>query len=116
MPRNDRTASIRIAEPQMNVPCTMSGATVFGSTCRTSSVGVGVPTVMAASTYGSSRMESTMDRTRRTTRGMSGMTIAMTTASSPARDNDTTPMASRIAGIAISPSMMRMMMPSSQRM
>ena len=34
----------------MNVPCTISGAIVFGSTWRTSSVGVGVPTVMAAST------------------------------------------------------------------
>ena len=50
MPRKDRIASIRIAEAQMKVPCTISGATVLGSTWRTSSVGVGVPTVMAAST------------------------------------------------------------------
>ena len=57
-----------------------------------------------------------MERTRRTTRGISGMTMAMTTATSPARDSETTPMASRMAGIAISPSMMRMMKPSSQRM
>ncbi len=115
MPRKDRIASIRMAEPQMNVPCTISGAIVLGSTWRTSSVGVGVPTVMAASTYGSSRIDSTMARTRRTTRGISGMTMAITTASSPARESETTPMASRMAGIAISPSMTRMMMPSSQR-
>ncbi len=50
MPRKDRIASIRMAEPQMKVPCTISGAMVLGSTWRTSSVGVGVPTVMAAST------------------------------------------------------------------
>jgi hypothetical protein len=39
-----------MAEAQMKVPCTMSGAMVLGSTWRISRVGVGVPTVMAAST------------------------------------------------------------------
>ena len=34
----------------MKVPCTISGAMVLGSTCRTSSSGVGVPTEIAAST------------------------------------------------------------------
>jgi hypothetical protein len=43
------------------------------------------------------------------------MTMAITTAASPARDSDTTPMASRMAGMAISPSITRMMKPSSQR-
>ena len=49
-PRNDRIASIRMAEAAMKVPCTISGATVLGRTWRTSSSGVGVPTAMAAST------------------------------------------------------------------
>ena len=34
----------------MKVPCTISGATVFGRTWRHSSFGVGVPTETAAST------------------------------------------------------------------
>jgi hypothetical protein len=46
---------------------------------------------------------------------MSGTTIATITLNRPARKSDTSAMASRIAGIAISPSMKRMMMPSSQR-
>jgi hypothetical protein len=50
MPRNDRIASIRIAEAQMKVPCTISGATVLGKTWRMSSFGVGVPAMIAAST------------------------------------------------------------------
>ena len=41
--------------------------------------------------------------------------MAMMTEASPARDSDTTAMASRMAGIAMSPSMIRMMMLSSQR-
>ena len=42
--------------------------------------------------------------------------MAITTAIRPARESETTPIASKMAGIAISPSMMRMMLPSSQRM
>ena len=33
-PLNDRMASTRMAEAQMKVACTMSGAIVLGSTCR----------------------------------------------------------------------------------
>ena len=50
MPRNERIASTRIAEAQMKVPCTMSGATVFGRMWRTMSAGTRVPAMMAAST------------------------------------------------------------------
>ncbi len=50
MPRNDRMASIRMADAQMKVPCTIMGAIVLGSTCRHSSFGVDVPSVTAAST------------------------------------------------------------------
>ena len=49
-PRNDRIASIRIALAQMKVPCTISGATVFGRTWRMRRSGVGVPAMIAAST------------------------------------------------------------------
>ena len=78
-PRNDRIASIRIADAAMYVACTISGAIVLGRTCRTSSSGVGVPTAIAASTYGSSRIDSTTERTSRTTRGISGTTMATIT-------------------------------------
>ena len=54
-----------------------------------------------------------MDLTSRTTRGISGTMMAMITAASPARNSDTTAMASRIAGIAMRPSISRMMTPSS---
>ena len=43
-------ASIRMADAQMKVPCTIIGAMVLGSTCRHSSFGVDVPSVTAAST------------------------------------------------------------------
>ena len=42
--------------------------------------------------------------------------MATMTATSPAFDSDTTAIASRIAGMAISPSMTRMTIASSQRM
>ncbi len=41
--------------------------------------------------------------------------IAMITETRPLRNSETTAMASRMPGIAISPSMKRMMMPSSGR-
>src|SRR6185295_9846275 len=114
-PRNDRIASTRIAEATMYVACTISGGSVFGRMWRITSGRVGVPTEIAASTYGSSRTESTIARTSRTTRGISGMTIATITATIPAVHNDTSAIASRIAGIAISPSISRITGPSSQR-
>jgi hypothetical protein len=116
MPRKESTASIRIALAQTKVPCTISAGTVFGRMWRTSSTGVRVPAMMAASTYGSSRTESTIERTRRTTRGISGTMIATMTLSNPARNSETSAIASRIAGIAISPSISRITMASTQRM
>ena len=49
-PRNDRIASIRIAEAAMYVACTISGGTVLGRMWRKISGKVRVPTEMAAST------------------------------------------------------------------
>ena len=48
----------------------------------------------------SSRTESTMERTRRTTRGISGTVMATITLKSPARNNDTTAIASRMPMIS----------------
>ena len=42
---------------------------------------VGVPSDTAASTYGSSRIDSTSERTRRVTRGISGIAMATITES-----------------------------------
>ena len=52
MPRNGQDGLDQDRrKPQMNVPCTISGATVLRQhVAHGSSVGVGVPTVMAAST------------------------------------------------------------------
>ena len=75
-----------------------------------------MPTAIAASTYGSSRTDSTIERTRRTTRGISGIVIAMITVRRPPPHSETRPIASRIAGIAMSPSITRMTIASSQRM
>ena len=58
---------------------------------------------------------STMARTSRTTRGISGTAIAAMTAPTPARNSETIAIASRMAGIAISPSMIRISTASSQR-
>ena len=99
----------------MKVACTVSGASVLGSTCRASSAGVRAPSATAASTYGSSRMLRTTERTRRTTRGTSGMTMATITVRSPARDSETSPMANRMAGMDMSPSITRITISSSQR-
>ena len=76
---------------------------------------VGAPPAIAASTKGCSRTLSTTERTSRTTRGISGMVIAMMTTRRLARDSETIAMASRMAGIAISPSMIRMTMASAVR-
>ena len=50
MPRKLRIASIRIAEAQTKVACTIIGANVFGITWRIRIRGTGVPTEIAAST------------------------------------------------------------------
>ena len=60
-------------------------------------------------------MESTTERTTRTTRGTSGMTMATITMPRPGRVRVMSAMASRIEGIAIRPSMIRMTMPSIRR-
>ena len=114
-PRNDRIASTRIAEAQMNVPCTSSGAIVFGRMWANMIFGVEVPSATAASTYGSSRIVSTSERTSRVTRGISGIAIATMTVSRLAFHSATSAIASRIAGIAIRPSITRISGPSSRR-
>ena len=65
------------------------------------------PTEIAASTYGSSRADSTTERTSRAARGISGIVIATSTVHRLAPDSATTAMASRMLGIAIRPSMIR---------
>ena len=59
---------------------------------------VGVPSEIAASTYGSSRIVSTSERTSRVTRGISGIAIATTTVSRLPRHIATSAIAIRIAG------------------
>ncbi len=88
---------------------------VFGRMWPNMILGVGVPSATAASTYGSSRIDSTSARTRRVTRGISGIAIATITVGRLARHSATTAMAIRIAGIAMMPSMTRISGPSSQR-
>src|SRR5580698_11427208 len=84
-PMNDRIASVIIADAQMNVAFTISGASVLGRMWRQMITGSRVPDAIAASTYGCSRRLSTMPRTRRDTRGNSATVIAMTTLCTDAR-------------------------------
>ena len=49
-PMKDRMASVIIAEAQINVACTVSGARVLGRMCRKMIIGTRVPDAMAAST------------------------------------------------------------------
>jgi hypothetical protein len=49
-PRKDSEASISTAEAATKVACTISGATMLGSTCRHRITGSRVPTACAAST------------------------------------------------------------------
>ena len=49
-PMNDRIASVIIADAQMNVACTMMGASVFGRMCFQMIFGTRVPDATAAST------------------------------------------------------------------
>ena len=75
-----------------------------------------VPLACAASTKGSSRKVKTTPRTRRVTRGTSATVIAKMTFSRLARVNAINAIAIRIAGIDISPSMIRMTIASVQRL
>src|SRR5712671_6698626 len=102
-PRNDRIASVRTADAQTYVPCTIRGAIVFGIKCRHMIFGRLEPTEIAASTYGSSRADSTTERTSRATIGICGMMMATSTVIRLAPDSETTAMASRMLGIAINP-------------
>ena len=86
----------------------MSGANVFGSMWRSRIFGSRVPDETPASTYGISRIVSTTARTRRTTRGISGIEIAMMTFWTLDPKRAMSAIARRMLGIAISPSMTRM--------
>src|SRR5258706_8747682 len=114
-PRNDRIASMRMPLAQMKVPCTISGAIVFGRMWPNMIFSVGVPSAIAASTYGSSRIVRTSERTRRVTRGISGTAIATITVERLAPHSATNANAIRIAGSALTPSITRIRIPSSQR-
>ena len=79
----------------------------LGRMCRHKITDVGVAKARAASTYGSSRKVSTKERTKRVTRGTSGMAIAITTVATFAPKAATKAIANSTAGIAIKPSMKR---------
>lgn len=66
-PRKDSEASVRIAEPSWAVASTMSGASVFGRTWRTAMRSSLIPVARAASTKGSSRSASVLERITRAT-------------------------------------------------
>ena len=99
----------------MYVACTIKGVSTFGRMWRSISRGSLVPEEIAACTKVCSRMVSTRLRTRRITRGTSGMVMATITVPTLAFVSDISAMASRMAGMDISPSEMRMTMGSSQR-
>jgi hypothetical protein len=104
------------ADAQMYVAWTINGVITFGRMWRSISRGNLVPDDTAACTKVCSRMVSTRLRTRRITRGTSGMVIATITVSTLAFVSDISAMASRMAGMDIRPSEIRMMMGSSHRM
>ena len=66
-----------------------------------------MPPAIAASMKGCARSDSTTLRTRRTMRGISGITIAAMTTARPGRVSVISAIASRIDGIAMIPSMIR---------
>ena len=88
---------------------------MFGSTCRHSTAGRRVPTACAASTNSCSRSVSASERTRRTTRGISGTVIATMTVVRLGRVTAIRAIASRMPGIAIIPSITRITGPSARR-
>jgi hypothetical protein len=77
--------------------------------------GIPAPAACMASTKGCSRKLNTSARTRRTTRGISGMVRARMTLRTLARINAIRAMASKIPGIAIIPSITRMTTASRRR-
>ena len=102
-PRNNSPASTRIDEAHTYVPCTVSGATVLGRMWRRKILPVRAPPAIAASTNGSSRTPSTIDRTNRASRE-SRHQDRQDHDGTPPWNNDTMAIASRIDGIAITPS------------
>ena len=64
-PRNDSTASVRIATPTVSVKNTTMGPTAFGSMCRKMIRGADAPDARAASTNSFSRSERNSPRTIR---------------------------------------------------
>ena len=100
----------------MKLACTISGVSRFGMTWRSRTSGRRVPMAWAAWMYGCSRMVSTSERTRRTTRGISGSAMAITTVAMLAWISVIRATASRMPGIAIMPSMKRMMILSARRL
>ena len=82
---------------------------------RQTMAGSRVPRLVAASTYDSLRTPRITLRTMRTTRGISGTEMAISTVASVAPDRATRAIASRMPGIAIMPSITRMMMASARR-
>ena len=77
--------------------------------------GSDTPETTAASIYGCSRIVSTTERTRRTTLGISGIVMAIMTLVRLAPASATSAMATKMPGMAIKPSMIRMTIASSQR-
>ena len=78
-------------------------------------IGVRVPDAIAASTYGCSRKDSTTPRTRRETRGISAMVMAVITLPTLPRVSAMSAIARRMGGMDISPSITRMITLSAQR-
>ena len=78
---------------------------MFGTTCRRMIIGTRVPAATAPSMKGCSRKDRTTPRTRRETRGISAMVIAVMTLPTLPRVSAMSAMARRMGGIDISPSM-----------
>ena len=93
----------------------MSGATSAGSMYQRRMRGVRAPSARAPSTIVCSRSERTEARTTRITRGISGITSAMITLRTLAFIRAIRASASRMAGIAMRPSITRIMIASRRR-
>ena len=75
-PRNDRPATSRITVPMSSVICTTTGPKALGRMWRSTILRSRTPITLAASTYGRSRSETAMPRTRRVYHGHHVTTIA----------------------------------------
>ncbi len=115
-PMKLKTASVIMAEAQIKVACTSTGARVLGRMWRHSVRKNPVPAAIAASTKGCSRKLSTTPRTSRATRGTSAMVMARTTLPRLALVSAISAIASSTGGIDINPSMTRMIMASAMRL